>query len=529
MSANRDINFKWQRTDASSDFILEVSKDKAFTNLSYPTGSSADSEIVRGFNRTIILNTEGTYYWRVKLISKDKTEISKSEVFSFNILAPPLAKLINPPNASRINLNSGMEINFTWEKNSAAISYDLEIQDISQSNGRVILKTTLNDGSFSMNDVQKFKDGNYSWGVALNYLKKDGKPGKSPLSKATFRTQVPKVDPPIPKPIYPANGAELVLETEEILFNWEKNDKAVYYQIDLQEKNSKRAKPIFQKQSADLNTLFVIPNTISEGMYQYELSIFYKTWDGKVIKSPPVKYEFSMKLPLRTPPLPVLKSPINGIEVKPDDKWQILLDWDANQRANSYQVVVKSALTNKIFFQETTLKNSSIFLVSDSAIKPGSYKWSVFLNYQTKEGKNLKSPIKTADFNLQIQKQEVPIPEPILPEAKKGFNPLASKEILFTWEKKDLATSFYWELYENLDEKSRPILEKEVFGLSYPLIDLEKYKDGIYYWKLYANYKDRSGKVIRGEPIVNEFSIVTPVEDKTAAPEILNNPRLYVE
>lgn len=529
MPFNKEIVFKWNRSDALGNFILEISKDKSFSQIVNKINN--EDMLVKGFSKSVIINEEGQYYWRLKLISKDNTEISKSDVSSFTILSPPTVKLLQPSSDSTVSVGLGKEeVKFSWTTSPLAQSYEMFIQEANKANGRVIYKATVGETSLIFKDVQKFSEGKFNWGVSINYSKKDGSSAKSPAIIGSFNVQVPKVDAPTPKITFPQNGAEMIAnDVEEINFSWEKNDKAAFYQIDVHEKNAKRNKPVFQKQTAELSQIFAIPTTISESTYYVELIIHYKSWDGKIFKSNPTRHDFNLKIPSRTPPVPVLKSPLNSVEVKPNDKWETFLVWEPNEKAVSYTVTVRSSSTNKIFMQETTVKPETVFNVADSAVKPGNYKWSVVINYRSREGKNLKTNPKTADFNLNIPPGEVPIPNPTNPEPKQVFNPLDLKEIQFKWDKNELANSFIWELYENLEPDTRPIETKEVRGQVYGMPEPKNYKDGVYYWKLYATYKDRSGKVIRGEPIVNEFAISTPSEDKPAAPEILNNPRLYVE
>jgi hypothetical protein len=524
MPSDKQINFKWLRPESSGQFVLELSSDKSFANILQQKND------LRSFTTSVPIEKEGSYYWRLRLVTRDGTELNKSDTFNFTVLSAPVPKLNNPPNESEINLTNRSDVQFDWASIPNVNSYDLEIFDSSKAAKRSIFKITTNETNLLFKEIQRLPEGRVTWSISLNYIKKDGKIGKSPPSSFSFRTVVPKIEPPVPKTITPANGSEQVMaDKEELNFTWEKNEKALFYQLDIYEKSSKKPKLIYQKQTAETSHIFDIPNTIGEGEYTYELIIHYKTWDGKIIKSNPTRSDFRLKLPLRSPPLPELKKPINSEEVKPTDKWEVFLDWEANPRATSYIVSVKDARTNKQIFTETTTLNRSTFIVSDSAIKPGSYKWSVILNYKSINGKDLKSPPKFQEFVLSIPPVDIPIPVPIAPETKTGFNRLETNEIVFKWEKNDSANSFIYELYESLEENSKPILQSETKGTSYTLKDINQYKDNIYYWKIIATYKDRLNKVIKGEPIISEFTISTPQEDKTQPLEILSKPRLYVE
>ncbi|HNI91673.1 MAG TPA: hypothetical protein PKX55_26235, partial [Leptospiraceae bacterium] len=312
MNSDKSILFRWQRPEALGKFILEVSQSPDFSkNILTP-----EESIVTGFSKKVILASEGKYYWRVRLLTRDNKEISKSEDSSFTILGAPTPKPITPSEGTNIDLSNQQSVDFSWSRNEKATAYNVEIYDTTKGGKRLIGNITTSDTSTSYKDLSKFRDGNFLWAISILYETKDKRTIKSPPAITKFTVQAPKVEPPTPIALQPLNGADLIMgEKEEVMFQWEKNEKAVYYQIDVQEKSRERTKPVFQKQTTEPNALFEIPITVGEGVFYWDLFIFYKTWDGRVVRSNPIRNEFSLKFPYRNPPMTVLTTPTGGQDI----------------------------------------------------------------------------------------------------------------------------------------------------------------------------------------------------------------------
>ncbi len=526
MTADKSITFRWQRPESSGTFLLEVSSTPDFSNLLLKD----DERIVSGYSKKVLLKSEGKYYWRLKLLSRENKEITKSEDSSFTLLGAPTPRPINPAEGTTIDLTNRQDLEFSWAKDEKATAYSIEIFDTTKGAKRLVATTTTPDTSLSYKELSKFRDGNFLWAVSIIYSTKDGKSIKSPPATTSFNVQAPKIEVPVPVAIQPVNGADLIMgEKEEVLFQWEKNDKAVHYQIDVQEKSTNRVRPVFQKQTSETSALFEIPLTVGEGVYYWDLFIFYKTWDGRVVRSNPIRNEFSLKFPYRNPPLTVLKSPFGGEDIKPDDNWNVPLIWEANERAISYNVLVSDFETNKPIFKETVETTRSTFVVSDTAIKPGKYVWSVSINYKAKDERIVKSPSRKQEFNLVMPSFEVPVSIAITPEADTVYNPTNQSELEFKWEKSNSALLYTVELFELKEGGQLLITRKDTKENSFLYKDMIRLTNGQYLWKLTAAYKDRKLKTIYTEPLLTEFTVRIPLEDVIEPPQILNKPRLYVE
>lgn len=526
MNSDKSILFRWQRPEALGKFILEVSQSPDFSkNILTP-----EESIVTGFSKKVILASEGKYYWRVRLLTRDNKEISKSEDSSFTILGAPTPKPITPSEGTNIDLSNQQSVDFSWSRNEKATAYNVEIYDTTKGGKRLIGNITTSDTSTSYKDLSKFRDGNFLWAISILYETKDKRTIKSPPAITKFTVQAPKVEPPTPIALQPLNGADLIMgEKEEVMFQWEKNEKAVYYQIDVQEKSRERTKPVFQKQTTEPNALFEIPITVGEGVFYWDLFIFYKTWDGRVVRSNPIRNEFSLKFPYRNPPMTVLTTPTGGQDIKPDDNWNVPLVWEPNERAISYNVQVSEFETNKTVFKETLETTRTTFVVSDTAIKPGKYIWSVSINYKAKDERIVKSPSRKQEFNLVMPSFEVPVSIAISPEADTVINPINVSEVEFKWEKSNSALLYTVELFEITDGRQALILKKDSRENSFLFKDIPRLTNGVYMWKLTIAYKDRKLKTIYTEPLMTEFYVKIPAEDMIEPPQILSKPRLYVE
>ena len=526
MTSDKSVTFRWQRPETSGNFILEVSSSPDFSNQLL----TEEEKVVTGYSKKVMLKSEGKYYWRIKLLSRENKEITKSEDSSFTLLGAPTPKPINPSEGTNIDLTNRAEVDFSWARDEKATAYNLEIYDTTKGARRLIGNTTTTETYHSFKELSKFRDGNFLWSVSILYSTKDGKQIKSPPASTSFKVQAPKIEPPTPVAIQPVNGADLVMgEKEEVLFQWEKNDRAVHYQIDVQEKSTNRVRPVFQKQTTEPNALFEIPLTVGEGVFYWDLFIFYKTWDGRVVRSNPIRNEFSLKFPYRNPPLASLTSPSGGQDIRPDDNWNVPLIWEANERAISYNVQVSDFETNKPIFKETTETTRSTFVVSDTAIKPGKYVWSVSINYKAKDDRIVKSPSRKQEFNLDMPSFEVPVSIAITPEADTVYNPTNQSELEFKWEKSKSALLYTVELFELKEGGQILITKKDTKENSFLFKDMIRLTNGQYQWKLTIAYKDRKLKTIYTEPLLTEFTVRIPLEDVIEPPQILSKPRLYVE
>ncbi|MBK8399321.1 MAG: FecR domain-containing protein [Leptospiraceae bacterium] len=526
MDSDKSVTFKWQRPETSGEFILEISNSPDFSNLVL----KEEDNIVSGFSKKVFLKSEGKYYWRLKLLSREKKEITSSDESSFTILGAPTPKPISPTEGALVDLVVKPDIDFSWTKDEKAASYYLEIFDTTFGANKLIYSNTVSDTFYNYKDIYKMRDGSFIWRVSILYVSKSGKMIKSPPASTMFNVKIPSVEEPKPVVISPVNGADIVIgEKEEIQFQWEKNDQAVYYQIDVQEKFKERTRPVFQKQITDTNALFEIPLTIGEGVYYWDLFIFYKTWDGRVIRSKPLRNDFTLKFPYRNPPIPVLNSPSDSQEIKPDDNWQVPLTWQSDERALSYNVSISEYDTNKVIFNDTVENTKSTFVVSDSAIKPGKYVWSVSINYKAKDERIVKSPPRKREFTLTMPSFDVPILLAISPDAEAVINPIEQTELEFKWEKSDSATLYTVELYQLNADNPILIAKKDTKENSFIFKEMSSLSNGYYMWKLKISYKDRKMKTIMTEPLLTEFLVSIPSEDIIEPPQILTKPRLYVE
>lgn len=75
------INFNWQKIGVTGSYLFELSREKTFIPL-------YRQRILDGNVLRIDAIEPGTYLWRVKLLDKDKSEITVSETYALNVQMP---------------------------------------------------------------------------------------------------------------------------------------------------------------------------------------------------------------------------------------------------------------------------------------------------------------------------------------------------------------------------------------------------------------------------------------------------------
>ena len=69
------VDFSWSRSPIEGRYRLEISREPGFANLFHGSDSDATASKVGGV-------TPGKYYWRVKVVDSDRTELFRSQTFS---------------------------------------------------------------------------------------------------------------------------------------------------------------------------------------------------------------------------------------------------------------------------------------------------------------------------------------------------------------------------------------------------------------------------------------------------------------
>ncbi|MCU0847863.1 MAG: PQQ-binding-like beta-propeller repeat protein [Spirochaetes bacterium] len=98
---NPSQTFKWKESVTKGLYLFELSKDQAFTSV-------ISSSLVEKSDATAANLAPGAYYWRVKLLDSDRSEIVSSDVISFEMTKKVITQLTvkSPVPQSSIYINS---------------------------------------------------------------------------------------------------------------------------------------------------------------------------------------------------------------------------------------------------------------------------------------------------------------------------------------------------------------------------------------------------------------------------------------
>ncbi len=154
--------FQWKKIEAIPNFIFEISKDENFQNIIFSTK-------LNSYQASYKFKEEGDYFWRVRLISEDNIDLSKSDVYSYSLDNIKDPVIISPKENEKVDMSKTEELTLKWEKDPKAYLYIIEIND---SYGRSIVKSTkTNNNYYIFKDISKLEEGSFSWNIQSIYKK----------------------------------------------------------------------------------------------------------------------------------------------------------------------------------------------------------------------------------------------------------------------------------------------------------------------------------------------------------------------
>jgi len=219
VGSNKNTTLKWEYLP-NSKYDLKISLDEGMTKLIVDT-----TLLDTNFINVILPENNKTYYWMVRVRTGscigDWTDLLKFKT----IISSP--NLINPKNNELISTFLPI---FNWSNVDDAVSYDLEIA--LDSNFKNIYKSryqiTSNTYTFPGEEFKELTT--YYWRVRAQ-----NQDGRS-LWSETFKFYTKEAPPSVPELIFPTNGStKLPLE---IVFKWQKINKAKNYEIEISKTNT---------------------------------------------------------------------------------------------------------------------------------------------------------------------------------------------------------------------------------------------------------------------------------------------------
>jgi hypothetical protein len=179
--STQGIHFNWQDPNQGKRYYFELSTRKDFSSLVHSNNLTS---------HTITINKleEGTYYWQVSLLDKNKKSIAQSTRASFTIagsLPDPVA--LYPLNNNVIDMRKKSSITFKWKPVQGATMYTFYLfKTIAGINKQVFL-TTLGKNSYNLTNLSLLDKGQFSWQVVA-IKKQNRQPTKKSISKKLYFT-----------------------------------------------------------------------------------------------------------------------------------------------------------------------------------------------------------------------------------------------------------------------------------------------------------------------------------------------------
>jgi hypothetical protein len=217
----KGLNFVWTRDPAVTETRLSIAEDKEFSKTLY-TKSSREN-----FIRLSDALKDGTYYWSLRGVMRDKSTTDASTIRSFIVSQGGSITLIEPKDHAIIlskKAQSGAEINFSWSKAEIEGKYLLQVSRDRAFN-KVSKEASVEDLSA---EIAVMPEGAHFWRVTLI----DDK-GTSLLTSPVHKFELLSILD-IPGILGPAKGSTIeMLRKETLDFFWKPVRGANLYRIGL--------------------------------------------------------------------------------------------------------------------------------------------------------------------------------------------------------------------------------------------------------------------------------------------------------
>lgn len=172
--SGENVTFAW-KGNLEKNYTLEISNTPNFQNIIKTTQTKKQNQVLPAL-------PQNEYYWRVKAnVEEDYTVYS--EVFSFYVfrLTSPVIEIPKPP--AEFDVLKTKRALFKWKRQENVISYNIEIWKEKEK----ILSENTKRTEWEIDDLTKFKPGNYTFKLFANATGREGKVIPSKPSLLNFK------------------------------------------------------------------------------------------------------------------------------------------------------------------------------------------------------------------------------------------------------------------------------------------------------------------------------------------------------
>jgi FecR protein len=264
------LSLNWRIVREAAEYSIEVSQDKAFEKVDKKLSSSENQMILKDIK-------EGTYFWRLKALSKDGSGSEYSEVRRFSVVKDVPLQIVSASESA-----DGSYL-FVWKDPNESGKYRIEI-----SKDREFSEKIANEESMLQRATIRINDaGRYFWRVfALDNA------GKEIVKSGTAEVSVTdKIDAPVA--VSPVNNKEVdVVKSKKISFEWKNVKTATEYEVEIYKYGFSSDKKIYsgvsKKDSMELTDFSMLSN----GKFYWQVRAVRKNATGVAARSVSTKAYF---------------------------------------------------------------------------------------------------------------------------------------------------------------------------------------------------------------------------------------------
>jgi fibronectin type 3 domain-containing protein len=442
----KDVTFIWNRIENANSYTLQVSTESDFsTTVVNESGISDTSRVITDLPLNL------SYYWRVKAVTLGGTESEWSTVWDFETVGiPPAPVLISPVNDAVDQLTA---LTLSWNPAAGAETYTVQVATMSDFSSTFVNQSDVTATSLQIDGLDAERT--YYWRVRARNEFGDG--NWSQVWNFTTRTGIPAA----PALTSPENESINVATSLQV--QWQASPGADSYRVQLS--------TVQDFSSTVLNVGSITGMSHQVNGLNNSTTYYWRVNATNESGTSSWSTVWSFTTIIAVPDVPVLTAPAHqatGVSTKP------LLDWNAANRAETYQVQVASdTVFNSIVLNVDEIDSTS-YWISEELEPFTTYYWRV--NAENIGGTSGWSTI----FSFTTG-QAFPVAPTLVSPANGGTEVVNA---LMLWNAVATATQYRLQISTSSDFASTIVDNASITNTFFEATNLQKFTQ--YYWRVRA-------------------------------------------
>lgn len=438
--------FTWKNALRADIYTIEVSDNQNFGTTIIQQAAISDTQYVVANSE--LLKSAGTYFWRVKAENESGYgNWSDTLGFKTKISTPNL----ETPTEDATDIATSAIL--TWNRIYGALTYDVQLSEISSFSTTVVDSVALSDTLFVTPELENSTS--YYWRVRANYANDTSAWSSSRL----FTTENPAPLPPVL--LTPANNSQDLSLTPEL--GWSEVVDAESYDLQLSLKDDFSADVLID--SSGIMSTEITTNSLQANTNYY--------WRVRSVNTVTGTGNWSAVFSFMT--IPTEPSAFEGISPtngESEIQNPVTFVWEKSDRAEVYQFQY-SEDDNFVFVSDTITSDTSLTISSFEAGSTyfwrvraknngGNSQWTSTLEFSTK-GMGITGPELLAPLNDSF---------------------ISANDVEFEWEAVANAVSYAIQISESSSFSEMIVDSTEIESPQITFTGLEQNK--LFYWRVKA-------------------------------------------